>query len=79
MSATIKHIDNCCYLYSSTLFIPFTAMYYILHLSYTLRGGGVTLRINHSFIQSEKNNQILTPITNSLHLLQKRAPMSVAT
>ena len=43
----IVHIDNYCYLYYSTLFIPFTALYFILHLSYTLKR--VTVRINHSF------------------------------
>ena len=42
----IVHIDNYCYLYYSTLFIPFPALYFILHLSYTLKR--VTLRINHS-------------------------------
>ena len=35
----IAHIDNYCYLYYSTLFIPFTALYYILHLNYTLKTG----------------------------------------
>ena len=31
----IVHIDNYCYLYYSILFIPCTALYFILHLSYT--------------------------------------------
>ena len=35
----IVHIDNYCYLYDSTLFNPFAALYYILHLSYTLKRG----------------------------------------
>ena len=35
----IVHIDNYCYLYNSTLFIPFTALFYIRHLSYTLKTG----------------------------------------
>ena len=49
----IVHIDNYCYLYYSTLFIPCTALYFILHLSYTLKR--VTLRINHSFIVNTFN------------------------
>ena len=44
----IVHIDNYCYLCYSTLFISFTALYYVLHLSYTLKRA--TLRINHPFI-----------------------------
>ena len=35
----IVHIDNYCYLYYSTLFSPFTALYFILYLSYTLKKG----------------------------------------
>ena len=47
----IVHIDNYCYLYYSTLFIPFTALYFILHLSYTLKKGHFENKpFIHSFI-----------------------------
>ena len=45
----IVHIDNYCYLYYSTLFILFTALYFILHLSYTLKKGHFE---NNPFIHS---------------------------
>ena len=48
----IVHIDNYCYLYCSTLFIPFTALYFILHLSYTLKKGHFENKpFIHSFIE----------------------------
>ena len=47
----IVHIDNYCYLYCSTLFIPCTALYFILHLSYTLKKGHFENKpFIHSFI-----------------------------
>ena len=47
------HIDNYCYLYYSTLFIPFTALYFILHLSYTLKKSHFENKpFIHSFIHS---------------------------
>ena len=47
----IVHIDNYCYLYCSTLFIPCTALYFILHLSYTLKKGNFENKpFIHSFI-----------------------------
>ena len=57
LATPIVHIDNYCYLYYSTLFIPFTALYFILHLSYTLKR--VTLKINHSFIHCTLLKSIL--------------------
>ena len=47
----IVHIDNYCYLYDSILFIPFTALYFILNLSYTLKRGHFENK-PHSFIHS---------------------------
>ena len=52
----IVHIDNYCYLYYSTLFSPFTALYFILHLSYTLKKGHFENKpFIHSFIHSMKS------------------------
>ena len=49
----IVRIDNYCYLYYSTLFSPFTALYFILHLSYTLKKGHFENKpFIHSFIHS---------------------------
>ena len=49
----IVHIDNYGYLYYSTLFSPFTALYFILHLSYTLKKGHFENKpFIHSFIHS---------------------------
>ena len=45
----IVHIDNYCYLYYSTLFIPFTALNFIPHLSYTMKKGHFE---NKQFIHS---------------------------
>ena len=51
-STPIVHIDNYCYLYYSTLFIPFTALCYILHLSDTLKTGHFENKpFIHSFIR----------------------------
>ena len=49
----IVHIDKYCYLYYSTLFIPFTALYFILHLSYALKKGHFENKpFIHSFMHS---------------------------
>ena len=51
----IVHIDNYCYLYYSTLFIPFTALYFLLHLSFTLKTGHFENKpFIHSFIHINK-------------------------
>ena len=61
----IVHIDNYCYLYCSTLFIPCTALYFILHLSYTLKKGHFENKpFIHSFIHSFIHCQSI--IINSL-------------
>ena len=55
----IVHIDNYCYLYCSTLFIPCTALYFILHLSYTLKKGHFE---NKPFIHSHETNIYIAKI-----------------
>ena len=53
----IVHIDNYCYLYCSTLFIPCTALYFIPHLSYTLiKGHFENKPFIHSFFNITKSH-----------------------
>ena len=55
----IVHIDNYCYLYYSTLFSPFTALYFILHLSYTLKKGHFENKpFIHSLLIANKSNML---------------------
>ena len=57
----IVHIDNYCYLYCSTLFIPCTALYFILHLSYTLKKGHFENKpFIHSFTRKSIDNIFIT-------------------
>ena len=59
----IVHIDNYCYLYCPTLFIPCTALYFILHLSYTLKKGHFENKpFIHSFIHSFIQTYIMVRI-----------------
>ena len=70
----IVHIGSYCYLYYSTLFIPFTALYFVLHLSYTLKKGHfenkpfiVTQYVRMSFNNkqcSSSNGDIILEVIN---------------
>ena len=56
----IVHIDNYCYLYCSTLFISCTALFFILHLSYSLKKGHFENKpFIHSFIR-ERSTLLVT-------------------
>ena len=69
----IVHIDNYCYLYYSILFISFTALYYILHLSYTLKKGHFENKTIHSFIHLfiHLSKVVLTVIGLAYQILAK--------
>ena len=70
----IVHIDNYCYLYCSTLFIPCTALYFIPHLSYTLIKGHFE---NKPFIHSLSH--MSEPISKSELFCNKRNTVKSST
>ena len=66
----IVHIDNYCYLYCSTLFIPCTALYFILHFSYTLKRGHFENKpFIHSFLVLYAYGACLTSSNSTFEII----------